>query len=163
MANSGPDSNKSQFFITFKDCRHLDNKHTVFGRVVGGHNVLNRIEEVGSTGADNIPKEPIVIMKTVVFTNPIPEADEMLLNEIKENINRRLEHETPSALPKARIADVDSNEPSKTNIKEKKAKLKENSQPTKVFSTSAVDDVRKSAPPVQSKKTFSNFNNFSNW
>ena len=36
MANSGKDSNGSQFFILYKSARHLDLKHTVFGRVVGG-------------------------------------------------------------------------------------------------------------------------------
>lgn len=44
MANSGRDTNRSQFFITFKPTRHLDNKHTVFGRVVGGLDTLARME-----------------------------------------------------------------------------------------------------------------------
>ena len=36
MANSGKHTNASQFFVLFKSARHLDGKHTVFGRVVGG-------------------------------------------------------------------------------------------------------------------------------
>lgn len=46
MANAGANSNGSQFFITFKETKHLDNKHSVFGRVVGGLPILDRIEQV---------------------------------------------------------------------------------------------------------------------
>ena len=46
MANSGKNSNKSQFFITFGPTPHLNRKHTVFGRVVGGGSVLDAMEEV---------------------------------------------------------------------------------------------------------------------
>lgn len=48
MANSGPNSNASQFFITFAPAPHLDRKHAVFGRVVGGMATLDRIENVRS-------------------------------------------------------------------------------------------------------------------
>ena len=44
MANSGPNTNKSQFFITFRSAHHVDNKHTVFGRVVGGISVFDEVE-----------------------------------------------------------------------------------------------------------------------
>ena len=46
MANSGPNTNSSQFFITFKECKYLDLKHTIFAKVVGGIANLDRLEAV---------------------------------------------------------------------------------------------------------------------
>ena len=48
MANSGPNTNGSQFFLTFVTCSWLDGKHTVFGKVIGGFHVLDTLESVGS-------------------------------------------------------------------------------------------------------------------
>eukprot|EP00168_Porphyra_purpurea_P013015 TRINITY_DN3504_c0_g1_i5.p5 TRINITY_DN3504_c0_g1~~TRINITY_DN3504_c0_g1_i5.p5 ORF type:complete len:109 (+),score=48.25 TRINITY_DN3504_c0_g1_i5:590-916(+) len=60
MANSGPNTNGAQFFITFKATPWLDGKHVVFGRVLDGDAVLDAIERVG-TGSDNRPAAPLVI------------------------------------------------------------------------------------------------------
>ena len=48
MANSGPNTNGSQFFITFVPCPWLDGYHCVFGELVDGENVLKEIEAAGS-------------------------------------------------------------------------------------------------------------------
>ncbi|XP_033627166.1 RING-type E3 ubiquitin-protein ligase PPIL2-like [Asterias rubens] len=80
MANSGPDTNKSQFFITYRSCKHLDKKHTIFGRLVGGMDTLANMERVETDKKDR-PKEVITIEDAVVFVNPFDEVDEELASE----------------------------------------------------------------------------------
>lgn len=70
-------------FITFRSCKHLDNKHTVFGRVVGGLETLAAIEKVETDNKDR-PIEDILILKTQVFVDPYQEADELLQKEREE-------------------------------------------------------------------------------
>ncbi|KAF9604667.1 hypothetical protein IFM89_008998, partial [Coptis chinensis] len=48
MSNTGPNSNNSQFFVTFRVAHHLDGLHVVFGKLVQGHRTLKKIESTGS-------------------------------------------------------------------------------------------------------------------
>merc|ERR1719401_252350 len=73
MANSGKNTNKSQFFISLKSCQHLDNKHSVFGRVVGGLKLLDVFNNWETDEKDR-PKKEIKLLRTEVFKNPFKEA-----------------------------------------------------------------------------------------
>jgi cyclophilin family peptidyl-prolyl cis-trans isomerase len=61
MANAGPNTNGSQFFIVTADaCPWLDGKHTVFGEVVSGQDIVDRISRVQRDARDK-PLEPVTI------------------------------------------------------------------------------------------------------
>lgn len=75
MANSGPHTNGSQFFIMYKSAKHLNYKHTVFGMVVGGLPTLAVMEKV-PVDDDDRPLEEIKINSVSIFVNPYTEPDE---------------------------------------------------------------------------------------
>jgi peptidyl-prolyl cis-trans isomerase B (cyclophilin B) len=65
MANAGPGTDGSQFFLTFVPTPWLDGKHTIFGEVIEGMDVLKTLEQAGSRGGET--KEPLRMEKVTVI------------------------------------------------------------------------------------------------
>ena len=84
MANSGKNTNNSQFFITLAPTGHLDNKHSVFGEVVGNIKLLDELESIGSN-QDDKPLKDIKIINMEIYSNPFRDAiSEILIKEFSE-------------------------------------------------------------------------------
>jgi len=65
MANAGPNTGSSQFFINLVNNNYLDSKHPVFGKVVTGMDVVDKIAKV-KTGANDKPRENVTIIKALI-------------------------------------------------------------------------------------------------
>ncbi|XP_014284578.1 RING-type E3 ubiquitin-protein ligase PPIL2 [Halyomorpha halys] len=147
MANSGPNTNKSQFFITYRSCRHLDGKHTVFGQIVGGLDTLNKMEKIEVDNKDK-PIEDIIILAAQVFVDPFQEADEKLAEEREKAALE--EQESKEVIPKRDVP-----------LAEFKSGIGKYINPKLAPGNSST----KEEVPVKKKKITSSysFDNFNNW
>lgn len=153
MANAGRNTNKSQFFVTFKSCKHLDKKHTIFGHLVGGAETLDKIEQMPVDKHDR-PLEDVVIESTSVFVDPFAEVDE------------KLEAERQKAAEEAKASSDDRKETNKGELTEKQL---ENCKRKigALIDLSKLEKMQKEAngpnAKVKRKAVADSFGNFSNW
>ncbi|KAF7989070.1 hypothetical protein HCN44_007380 [Aphidius gifuensis] len=152
MANSGPNTNGSQFFITFRSCRHLDKKHTVFGKIVGGLETLNAMEKIEVDNKDR-PIEDIIIQRAQVFVDPYQEADEQLANERSTEIERIAQEQKDIQLSKKKDSD--------NTLKVYRSGVGKYVKPS--TSTSSSEDTLEIPPKKKTKLVKQSVDNFSSW
>jgi peptidyl-prolyl cis-trans isomerase-like protein 2 len=177
MANAGPGTNKQQFYLTFHSCNHLDRKHSVFGRVVQGMEVLKAMEQVPVLKKDR-PIDEIKINSVEVLVNPAKQAEEaeqIRIQERSEAMKREEDARKASALGRNSSSMPPAKRKTMTNVAESTASgpspvgkyLAVTSAAKKPKKAAAKDDDidRKSAPasrlPPPPKTT--KFNDFSGW
>ncbi|KAI8992094.1 peptidyl-prolyl cis-trans isomerase-like 2 [Mycotypha africana] len=176
MANKGKDTNSSQFFITYCPTPELDGKHTVFGKVVGGMDVLRKLEAVPVDKNDR-PEREIVMKQVEVFVDPFAEYQARLKRKLEHEANKDREDEEERrkrekeekmgwfgpSVPKSSTTEGSPTGPSigkylKASASEQQKKRKTDSS----SSSSPVkeDLVIKKPKTASAKSTYGNFDNF---
>ncbi|HPF11704.1 MAG TPA: peptidylprolyl isomerase [Flavobacteriaceae bacterium] len=100
MANSGPETNGSQFFITLKETPWLDGRHTIFGEIVLGQEIVDSIGSVATTKPNDKPETPVIINEVNIINKGVQPASFSAEMEKIEKAKREKE---------ARIASIAEN------------------------------------------------------
>ncbi|KAG2222850.1 hypothetical protein INT45_000465 [Circinella minor] len=185
MANRGKDTNGSQFFITYRPCTHLDGKHTIFGRIVGGLDVLNKMEAIPVNDNDR-PERDIRIKEVSVFVDPFEEYQGRLKRKLaheanadEEEAERRRKEEKEDAMgwfglntgdPKKRGVPSSSSKPKPvTNITSSNegkgvGRYLQATTTTSTTTSKEIDDLSEQIPKNKKvKKQMSGYGNFDNF
>ncbi|KAI0217510.1 cyclophilin peptidyl-prolyl cis-trans isomerase Cyp8 [Massospora cicadina] len=109
MANRGKNTNSSQFYITYRPCKHLDGKHTIFGKLVGGMATLEKMEKIPTDETDT-PTVPIIIESITVFTDPfadyVEEAERKRISDEAKALEK-LNHQPKEEVQCTRFSGAD--------------------------------------------------------
>jgi len=100
MANAGPGTNGSQFFITFRDTPHLDGRHSVFGRVTDGLDVLDKLTRID-------PQQPTLIVQPSDTLEQLEAEGIKLEGDASQTLEAYLEETLGAVPPRGRTFEVD--------------------------------------------------------
>ncbi|XP_075960485.1 RING-type E3 ubiquitin-protein ligase PPIL2 [Anarhichas minor] len=163
MANSGPNTNKSQFFITFRSCIYLDRKHTVFGRIVGGFEALTAMENVESDPKSDKPKSEIKIITATVFVDPYEEADAQIAAERETELQKQEEEKQQTSIAQQKAKEKQAPKTFKAGVgkyinpaTKKRSAVEDESGPSTSGAAPSTSGAKKS-------KAKSSFGDFSSW
>ena len=87
-ANSGPNSNGSQFYITYKSVPELDGRYVVFGKVIGGFITLDQMEKKEGD-SNNRPLDKIHLYSVTIHSNPIAMKSLQVMDLEKEKSDKK--------------------------------------------------------------------------
>ncbi|ORY76029.1 peptidyl-prolyl cis-trans isomerase cyp8 [Protomyces lactucae-debilis] len=156
MANKGPNTNSSQFFITYEPCTHLDKKHTLFGRVIGHFETLDLLERVPSPNGK--PQDSIIMETVEILVDPFEEY--LAKEKRKAEWAAQKKQVTEDDLQTWTNKPAQSSHVSAAALKQRTDKA--DSQVGKYMKIDAVEVADDAAPPAKKVKR-SGFGNFSGW
>ncbi|KII93800.1 hypothetical protein PLICRDRAFT_36031 [Plicaturopsis crispa FD-325 SS-3] len=105
MANKGPGTNGSQFYFAFKPAPHLDKKHTVFGKLVGGEDVLDALEKLPRKDGTERPAKPVKITEVVIYQDPFEDYKVRLAKKLAKRAEAEKNGLHPAKAPEKKEGD----------------------------------------------------------